>query len=447
MNAADVPATPSDGLRRRLSRDSAGVLVLRLAALTLAFGSTVLAVRLLGPGDYGVYAWATSVALALQMIAVFGFDRLAVRELGQGSVTGAYGAMSGVLVFGRRVILVASVVVIVCVGTVSLLVASGSQQAALLVALVGVPLLALTTFRQGVAQGLNRVIAGRIAEDLGRPVFLSLLFLAALASGQADTMGSTGALALQTVAILLAFIIGTAIVRSAMPDRVRQSVPVGTWRRWTRQAFPLGLVASGEMLLSQLGIILLGLVSTSHEVAAFAVAMKVAVLIALPELALNSALMPTFARLQAGGEIDRVRQVAAAGSAAAFVGGLTLAVPLLLIPGPILSVFGSVPGASSVLLILALSWLVSALGGVNGALLMMSGRSRPVVWGISIALATNLLASLALIPTHGAVGAAWAWLLTLVVWNGFLAFQVRRQLGFWASPVGVLASRTSSRRG
>jgi O-antigen/teichoic acid export membrane protein len=39
-----------------------------------------------------------------------------------------------------------------------------------------------------------------------------------------------------------------------------------------------------------------------------------------------------------------------------------------------------------------------------------------------------------LVPSQGAVGAAWSWVATVCIWNAALAYSVRRCLGFWVLP-------------
>jgi len=73
---------------------------------------------------------------------------------------------------------------------------------------------------------------------------------------------------------------------------------------------------------------------------------------------------------------------------------------------------------------------------------MMTKHVRPMMIGSSLALVTNIALNLIFIPFQGARGAAIAWLLSVIAWNGFLSWQVRRIHGFTATLSGlVLVSR------
>ena len=68
----------------------------------------------------------------------------------------------------------------------------------------------------------------------------------------------------------------------------------------------------------------------------------------------------------------------------------------------------------------------------------MSRNVKPLIGGTVFALALNVVLNLTLTPELGAEGAALAWLITLTAWNLVLGMQVRRHLGFWASPLVLL---------
>jgi O-antigen/teichoic acid export membrane protein len=61
-----------------------------------------------------------------------------------------------------------------------------------------------------------------------------------------------------------------------------------------------------------------------------------------------------------------------------------------------------------------------------------------MIVGSGVALATNVGLNLIFIPLQAARGAAIAWLLSVIVWNGFLSLQVRRVHGFTATPLALL---------
>ena len=116
-----------------------------------------------------------------------------------------------------------------------------------------------------------------------------------------------------------------------------------------------------------------------------------------------------------------------------------LAAPLIVFAPQVLGLFGSsFRSGTFILRVLCVAFLVSAAAGQNGTLLMMTKHVRPMMIGSGLALVTNIGLNLISIPLWGARGAAVAWLMTVVVWNGFLSWQVRRIYGFTATLSGLV---------
>ena len=200
----------------------------------------------------------------------------------------------------------------------------------------------------------------------------------------------------------------------------------------------MALVNGVGVLLLQLDIILLGVLGSAADVGVYAIATRIALLVGLAEYAVTR-FPPFVARYHATLQYERLRRTAAAVAAAGLAGAAILAAPVLIFPEQVLSIFGSeFESGATQLRLLALSWIVSAMAGQNGALLSMSQRNGAVVAGSAIAPAANLALNVALIPEYGSLGAAWAWLLTTALWNVVLAVAVKRAFGFYATPLALI---------
>lgn len=123
-----------------------------------------------------------------------------------------------------------------------------------------------------------------------------------------------------------------------------------------------------------------------------------------------AALTPAFATLIGGGHLDRVRS----GTWRALRFSLLLSLPLtagLVAVGPtaLRVIFGDeYRRAGTVVAILALAFPMVTASKVTGSLLQGLGRLRYMVTTGLVATAVNLTCAFALIPRHGAVGAAFA---------------------------------------
>src|SRR5439155_417064 len=84
--------------------------------------------------------------------------------------------------------------------------------------------LVLTSLRQAAMKGFNRVVLGRVPETLIVPG-LSLLLVGAVWWIRGRHLTSEWAVGLTVAAVLVAFLVGTLMLRLVVPDQVRRAQP------------------------------------------------------------------------------------------------------------------------------------------------------------------------------------------------------------------------------
>jgi O-antigen/teichoic acid export membrane protein len=429
---------PGGSTRRGLATNSLGVMAMRIGSMGLGFASTVILARYLGASGYGIYAWALAWATVLQLVATLGLDTLAVREVAAQKTLAAWSAMRGLLRSGSLIVLCSSLLIAAVVISAGSALLSPEQRDTFVIAVAIVPILALTNVREGAMQGLGHVLPSRLPEDLFRPsVFIALLIVGW--SALSLPRSPFAAMAFQGIATLLACLAGLLLLRRALPPQLSSVVGRTHVTAWVRQALPFVLLRAISTLLSQVDVILVGLLRDSTQVALYATATRVAALVGVAEFAVNAAFLPVISRLFVESGVDRLRT----GAPLAALGGVMLsailAAPLIAFAPFVLHFFGkSFSGGVFALRILSISFVISALSGLNVALLNMTKNSRALMIGSSIGLVTNVALNLLLIPSGGARGAAVAWLLSVIVWNVILELQVRRTLGISATPLALI---------
>jgi len=155
-----------------LPPQSVATFAIRIAAIGAEFACVLLLARLLGVEAYGRFAFAMSLVAIAVVPAMFGFDRLLIREVAASRVAYAWDSMKGLLVRAAQVTALASLV-IVCVLT---LVARRYQAVdaemavAFAFAAALVPMIAFVRLQQAALQGLGHVPVGLAAESLIQPL-------------------------------------------------------------------------------------------------------------------------------------------------------------------------------------------------------------------------------------------------------------------------------------
>jgi O-antigen/teichoic acid export membrane protein len=178
------------------------------------------------------------------------------------------------------------------------------------------------------------------------------------------------------------------------------------------------------------GVLLTGALSTTAEAGVFAAAGRYALAGLLIMQGLRVAIAPQLSRLLSSGR---------RAEAAAVYRRTTLAIVVLSWPAYLLlavfapaflSLFGpSFAAGVAPLAVLAVAMLVNVGVGLVQTVLLMSGNSRGHLLATVCGLTLNVVACLVLIPRLGALGAAIAWSLGIVVENVLAAALARRALG------------------
>lgn len=437
---ADLPLLRRlEGVERTLLRGTAGTVALNATQMFLGFFVTLSLSRILGARGYGAYAYALAWSALLSVPAVLGITPLVVRNVAAYRERGEWGLLRGVLARANQAVLTSSVLLVVGGGLVA--VAGHHSNTELLypvlLALLLVPVVAITSIRQAAMQGLGRVVVGRMPETIVAPVlFLTLIVVTyGLIS---SAFSATTAIVLQVVAAAIALGIGAFLLRQMLPQRVKTDVPEHAMREWVRSAIPLLLFSLIEALNTQIEVILLGSIKGPAEAGLFSVAARVSGLVAFVVIAVGYPLSPVIARLHAAGDVSLLRRTVRRTARVVFLASLPLGIGVLALSGPLLGLFGAeFKAADLALTVLVLGQLGFAATGFAGTVLVMTGRESWLVRGVVVAAVTNVALNVLLIPPLGLTGAALGSTISLTAMNITLVYYARRRAAIPSSAFGL----------
>jgi O-antigen/teichoic acid export membrane protein len=361
--------------------------------------------------------------------AILGLDRFLVRGIAKYEVEQQWRLMRGLLRRTNQLVLLASTAMAGIGAVVAILWLSRSLRWPFCVAMLLVPLTTLTLVRQGAMQAIDRVVSGQLPEYLIRPV-LTLAGIGALEFIGHGVLTSTTALGANVVGVAVAFTVGAAVLRRALPPALRSVRPDYATREWMRAALPMMLISGVWMANNYVTTLLVGTLDGPRAVGVYSVVQKGAELIVVVLVAANMPLAPVIARAHARADREGLQHAAERVAQATLLVSLPAAAAFTIFPGVYLNIFGSSfhTGATA-LVILALAQLVNAAAGPAGNVLIMTGHERVAVRGIGAGLIANLVLGIALIPPLGVTGGAIASASSLVLWNVVLLVLARRRVG------------------
>ena len=434
------------GLRRRLSSSVIVSFLVRSSAVGLSLLTSVVLARLLGPEAYGVFTYAVTIAALLVIPASFGWPQLLVRLTASYRQTASWSALRGMLLFAPLSVLAVSILLTLGGVTVMAIwptLASEANKPAFYLALLVVPVMALTMIVSSVVRGLHRVILGQLSEQIIRPSVLVLLILIVVqAFGM--TLDAERAVALYLVSWSVALLFGLAVALRYLPWHdlaVRAAYPVASW---LRSAAPLLLSGGMFFLHSRTDILMIGLFESADQVGIYQVASKSSGVLLFFLTLIAAVIAPYVASLYSAGENKTLQRVLSYSVGFAFLATLPAVLILFFFGEALVTlIFGlDYSPAYTPMVILAAGYFFSVCMGSCGLVLNMTGFEKKGAIGLGISSVANVALNLLLIPQMGIQGAALATAISIVLWNALLVHFVWQStkldttiLGFFRQPV------------
>jgi O-antigen/teichoic acid export membrane protein len=393
----------------------------------MAFVLAVLLARFLGSRGYGIYALAFAWSTLLGVPAILGLNTFLVRGIAVYEVKKQWSLMKGLLFRTNQLVLLTSTMIAVVGATVAVTWLSPSFRGPFCVAMLLVPLTALTLLRQGAMQAFGRVVRGQFPEYLIRPL---LIIVGVLALELVKRLTPTTALGANVAGVAVAFVVGALLLRRALPDALRSVRPEYATREWLRASLPMMLIAGVWMANNNITTLIVGALDGPRAAGVYSVVQKGAEVIVILLYATNMPLAPAVARLHARGDQPGLEHTTERMARATLLVSAPVAVAFMVFPHLYLELFGaSFQMGATALVILAFGQLVNAAAGPSGNVLIMTGQERIAVRGVAAGLLANVVLAVVLVPPLGVTGGAIAFASSLALWNTVLVVLARRLVG------------------
>jgi O-antigen/teichoic acid export membrane protein len=427
--ARDAVPNAASSIVRQTLHSASGIVILQGAALAMSFATAIVLGRLLGTEGYGRYVLALTWASALVIPAALGFDRFLVRGIAVYDVEQRWPLTRGLLQRSNQLVLLTSTLIAGAGCAAAILWLSTSLRWPFCVAMLSVPLAALTLLRQGAMQAFGRVVTAALPEFLIRP-FLTLAGVAALALVGSDALTATTALGANVASVAIAFTVGAVLLRRTVPATVRWARSEYATPAWIRAALPMMLISGVWLANNYCTTLVVGTLDGARAAGVYSVAQKGAELIVVLLVAANMPLAPAIARLYARGDQRGLEHATESIARATLLVSAPIAAVFIISPELYLGIFGAgFRAGATALTILAVGQLINAAAGPSGTVLIMTGFERVAVRGVAVGLLANLLLGVVLIPPLGVTGGAIAFASSLAIWNTILVVIARRRLG------------------
>lgn len=421
-----------------LGRIASGSLLNLVAASVSAIATFLLylvAARLYDPDEVGAFLIGVAVFTILITVSQLGGQVGFVRFIPRLRALGRFDEIQAALITGMLPIFVVSCVAAVVLfataqGWADIFGQGGDGLAVsrhLRMMAPFVPAGALTMAMAFASQGFGTMLPAAAAEKIGRPIGQLLLIVATAGLG-AEALGvSYGLPYVFVLLVLLVWVrrLSTRAAKGQEPKRVSRELVKDFWSF----ALPRGLASTFQVAILWMDTVLLGVLASTSDAGIYSVATRY---LTVGHLAIGAMLQATGPRLSSiltTGDHERAASVFRTTTWWIICTVWPLYLVVVLFHEPLLSIFGSeYVAAGGPLVVLAGAMMLAAACGPVDVVLLMAGKSwlSLVNWGGG--LVVNIGLNFLLIPRIGMMGAAIAWMASIIVRNVIPLVEVRSMM-------------------
>lgn len=426
-------------MKRKTIKGASGTFLMKIAGIGLTFLATIALTRSLGAEQYGVYVFVLTLVGLLTEPQFVGLRTVAVKNSSVYVDKLQYGALKGLSKYLRKISFLggSAVFFILLVSAVLFGDDFGGGSFWVFIVAAAYPfLIGYNRISDGVLRGAGAIISGQFPKLVLRPALLCLyVVIAAYILG--DMFNATWGIGMLVAAAATSSIVYYFLISRRLGANLSGVNPEYDTEAWRKGMIPLMLSGICTIIDNRAGVLMLGFFGDPADAGMFHAAFRLAELIMLAQAVINIMIEPSIARYVSSGEIDVLQKKIT--KAARFVLVVTIPATLVVFFGGeyLLLLFGEeFAAAAPALLVLAIAQLIKTTLGVVVPILNLSGHPKESVKGMTLGLIVHIGLGALLIPSMGLIGAAWASMMSIIVYKLYLMVRVYKILGIYTTALG-----------
>lgn len=411
-----------EGIRKivnnALIRKSLVVFLLRSLGVLFLFGVTLFLTNNFEAELVGQYDISRSVLIIVGTVCLMGFNQSIIYYSGYLKSKAALSSINLLYLKMLRIILLSAVVLF---GIYYLIPESAVNALfeknvyVIVLKTLGVLVFyALTILNIEMYRAINKIEVAEVLRNVIRHLFFFIAIIALDAMSQHAYLIDVFLLNFVFLAILTTIAIFVSLRKLPLEENKEHL----SFKTIIKRSYPMSISLMSFLLMQNTDIILLGKFGSFTDVAHYAVAVKLTMIIALVLSSVNAVYAPKFSELFNKGLFVQLREDIKKSTRLIFALTAPVILAMLVFSETVLSFFG--PGynnAALALKILLAAQIINAMSGSVGIYMNMSGNERVFQRILIISLILNVVLNLILIPKYGLMGAAVATSISTVIWN------------------------------
>ena len=418
-----------DAKLRGLLAGSMRAFAVKLLSAVSAFLLSVVLARFLGSDQAGYFFLAQAIIIILAIVGRQGFDNALVRFIAGYTVNSEVGLISGVYKYSLIRILPLLVILSLLLWLGSDFISENVFEKPLLSSVLAIGALAILPM--SIAQLHGFCFQGK-KETMLATLFQSglLSVLALMIIWGIEPTNANQAMAGYCCSAMIVLAISSVMWNrqnvhkgSPLPDREKITVK--------ESIKPLFTIVVLSQVSQWSGQLMLGVWSSTGDVALFSVAQRTAMLASFILIAVNTIAAPRFAEACKRGDFKEIREISISSGRIMTIVALPFIIFMLIFSEWLMGLFGpSYVWGANILRILAIGQFINVMTGSVGYLLQMTGHEKILKRIFLISTSIMVLGCSIAIPLYGAYGAALIAVLSMTSQNLLCVYQVKKKLGF-----------------
>lgn len=405
----------------------------------LTFFTSLFIARATGDKGFGVYTTIFTWISIISVGATFGLDDLMLKKLPNYQEKKEFSKIKGLLIWANFVGLalgLLSAILLLIVATTTTIHGLSDYYSYYIWAVWVIPLFVLMHLNQAALRGLKLFGWGQFAEKIVQP-FAFFLFLFAFYFFYNNYLTDKDAVIARTFSFVVTAVIALFLtLKYTKAYRRKQSVyEIIDWAKSCRYFAIASLL---YIINTRIDIIILGFYQVPEEqIAYYNAALKLSEMALIPFAVLYTVTTPLFSQMYASKEMEKLQLFYTKTTRLACL-IISVILLVLVIGGEwLLSLFGdNFREGYDVLLVLCLIKFIHVFVGPVNYLLMMANLEKETTWVLTISVIITILLHCWWIPIYGIMGAAYATLVGLLLFEVLISRIAIKKAGIYPTILG-----------
>ncbi len=239
---------------------------------------------------------------------------------------------------------------------------------------------------------------------------------------------------LYALSICITFLIAIIILLFSLNSltAVRNRIVKYNFSKILRVSLPMLLSSSFILIINWSDIIMLSIFSTEKNIGIYNASQRISEISSITLFAINAIATPKFVEFYSKNDMKGLQSTVVKSTKLILISSFPILTIFILFPKTILSI----NGPEFILGYMALTFLCigkffNSISGSVGYILQMTNNQKAFQNVMFLAAMINIFLNYLFIPKFGYNGAAFASMITVIVWNTILVVIIKRKLGFW----------------